>query len=323
MTSALKSFSLLPNALRCTHPTFPLSSQKRLIQTITSSKLSKPLPQRTWDSHMHVVDPHKFPLDAKAQYTPHPHTIDDARAFYSQFDIQNMVFVQPSIYGNDNSCMLEALRQVGSKHGRAVVQFDPNNIDYDTLQSWHKIGVRGVRVNLLSTGRVLTDDELRAELMLYAQHLRPFNWVIELFIPLKMAATLEKIVPYLGVKICIGHFGSIQLPEPYDPSTAIDLYSFSGFESLINLMKGDTWVKMAGQYRISKDPQMRDLDHVGRELIKEASNRVVYATDWPHTRFDNIDSVPFIEKCYEWCGNETGLIEKLFRTNAEELWDVR
>ncbi|KAK5467332.1 hypothetical protein LTS15_000304 [Exophiala xenobiotica] len=257
-----------------------------------------------------------------AKYKPQAHTLEDARAFYSQFGIQNMVLVQPSIYGNDNSCMLEALRELTPSHGRAVVGLNPNNIDQDTMQKWHTLGVRGARVNLVSVGREVTESELRGELQAYARVLRPLDWVLQLYIPLRLAIPLEKIVPGLGVKVCIDHFGWPSLPEPYDPSRAVPPYELPGFESLVALLQRNTWIKLSAPYRLSKDPDMRDLDSVGRELIKEAKHRVVYGTDWPHTRFGNVDSVPFIEKCFEWCETDTGLIEKLFRDNAEELWDA-
>ena len=250
---------------------------------------------------MHVVNPDRFPLDAKALYKPYPHTMQDVRSFYETLGIDRMVFVQPSIYGNDNSCMLEALREVGIRHGRAVVQFDPATIDKDTLQEWHGLGVRGVRVNLVSVGREVGEEELRNELLQYARIIRPLNWVLEIYMPMKLAVVLEKIVPDLGIKVCIDHFGHPSLPNPYDPVKALDPYALLGFDSLIRLLKGDTWIKMSGQYRISKDPEMRDLDPIARELLKEAPNRVTYATDWPHT---------------------SGLAEKLFKTNSEELWDV-
>ena len=272
---------------------------------------------------MHIVEPERFPLQADAKYKPHPHTLEDARAFYDNFGIKNMVIVQPSIYGNDNSCTLQALRELTPKHGRAVIQFDPKKIDEKTLRKWHEMGARAVRVNLVSVGREVTGDELRQELEQYAKVIRPLDWVLQLYIPLKLAKPLEDVIPQLGVKVCIDHFGSPALPSPYDPSKAVRPYDLPGFESLVRLLQGHTWVKISGQYRISKDPNWRDLDALGRELIKEAPNRVIYASDWPHTRFENIDSVPFIEMCYEWCGEGTGLREKLFVKNAEELWDVR
>lgn len=271
---------------------------------------------------MHVVDPERYKLAADAKYKPHAHTLEDAKSFYSQFGIQNMVFVQPSIYGNDNSCMLDALRELTSRHGRAVVGLDPHTIDQSTLQQWHVLGVRGARVNLVSVGREVTESELRSELQAYARILKPLGWVLQLYIPLRLATPLETIVPDLGVKVCIDHFGWPTLPDRYDPSQARLPYEMPGFESLVSLLQKQTWVKLSAPYRLSKDPDMRDMDPIGQELIKEATDRVVYATDWPHTRFDGVDSVPFMERCFEWCGNDSALIEKLFRDNAEELWDA-
>lgn len=285
--------------------------------------MSTALPKGTWDSHMHVVDPIRFPLAANAQYTPHPHTLADAKAFYSQFGIENMVFVQPSIYGNDNLCMLEALEELTPKHGRAVVGLDPKTIDRSTMEKWHALGVRGARLNLVSVGRDLNEDDLRAELESYARVLKPFNWVLQLYIPLKLAMLLVNIIPDLGVKVCIDHFGSPTLPQPFDQSRPVYPYDLPGFASLVNLLQaGNTWVKLSAPYRLSKDPILRDLDRIGKELIIKGGSRLVYATDWPHTRFENIDSVSFMEKCFEWCEGDAGLIDKLFRANAEELWDA-
>ncbi|ETI22651.1 hypothetical protein G647_06727 [Cladophialophora carrionii CBS 160.54] len=234
-----------------------------------------------------------------------------------------MVLVQPSIYGNDNSCMLQALDELTPKHGRAVVGLDPKTIDHETMEKWHAAGVRGARLNLVSVGREVSEDELRAELESYARVLKPFKWVLQLYIPLALAMSLVNIVPGLGVKVCIDHFGSPDLPQHFDPSRTIYPYDMQGFASLVSLLQaGNTWVKLSAPYRLSNDPEMRDLDPVGRELIIKGVNRVVYATDWPHTRFDNIDSVPFIEKCFEWCGGDEHAIDRLFRGNAEELWDV-
>lgn len=280
---------------------------------------------------MHVVDPGRFPVAATATYTPsHAHTVADMRAFHRTLGIENTVFVQPSIYGTDNSCLLEALRAVGASHGRGVVGLDPNTIETATLQEWHALGVRGARLNLVSVGREVDDAAaLRAELEAYAAVLRPLDWVLQLFVPMKLAVPLETIVPDLRVKVCIDHFGWPPLPPALGSSSPVEkpalLDSTPGFAALLNLLvRGtNTWVKISAPYRLSRDPEMRDLDPFGRELIARASDRVVYATDWPHTRFENVDSVPFIEKCYDWCGHDSHALEKLFRTNAEDLWDAR
>jgi predicted TIM-barrel fold metal-dependent hydrolase len=82
--------------------------------------LAERIPYNAWDSHMHVIDPENYPLHPDAVYTPTPYSLSDAIKFEQAVGIRNIVLVQPSIYGNDNSCMLDALRELGPYRGRGV-----------------------------------------------------------------------------------------------------------------------------------------------------------------------------------------------------------
>jgi predicted TIM-barrel fold metal-dependent hydrolase len=273
---------------------------------------------------MHVVDPEKYPLSATAHYKPPAHSLRDyAQSIGTSLGIKNAVLVQPSIYGTDNSCLLDALRDLTPEHGRGVVEIDPAQISQDQLQDWHRLGVRGVRVNLKSVGKVLNAQELQAELSRYADVVRPLNWVLEVYLSLNMMSYLEAVVPDLGVKFCIDHFGSPELPRKLSATNPLDPNSLAGFASLVKLLKrGNTWVKISAPYRLTNDPKMRDIGIIAKAFIRHAGDRVVYATDWPHTRFDNIDLRPFTEACLEWCGGDQALTEALFQGNAETLWDT-
>ena len=273
---------------------------------------------------MHVVGSTKqYPLAASAQYKPNPHSlVDYSDAIGKTLGVKNAVLVQPSIYGTDNQCLIDALRELTPAHGRGVVEVDPHTIPTSKLQEWHELGVRGLRLNLKSVGKVLSEQELQKEMSLYADVCRPLNLVLEVFLPMDMITHLESIVPDLGIKVCIDHYGAPDLPSPFNPST-FDPHSLPGFSSLLELLKdGQTWVKISAPYRLTKDPQMRDLEVITRMLIGEANDRLVYATDWPHTRFENIDPKPFAEACIDWCDGDHSLVQKLFKTNAEELWEV-
>ena len=57
------------------------------------------------------------------------------------------MFVQPSAYGRDNACMLDAMREVGPARCRGIVDIDENATDA-ALERLHAAGVRGVRVNV-------------------------------------------------------------------------------------------------------------------------------------------------------------------------------
>ncbi|KAL3462526.1 hypothetical protein BJX64DRAFT_288214 [Aspergillus heterothallicus] len=311
--------------------------------------LIEKVPVGSWDSHMHVVsimlngtdtislaallicninysqiDPVNYPLAKGALYTPQPHLLPDALRFEQSTAIRNIVLVQPSIYGTDNSCLLDALRILGPRRARAVVAFDPETIDRLTLDQWHLWGVRGVRVNTQSIGKHMCSEELAVTLQRYANIIRPYNWVLQLYVPLETAVVLEKIVPGLGVTVCLDHFGSPDLISCCRPAHNNDPYRLPGFRSLVNLLsQGNTYVKLSAPYRISRGEGRDDLEPVARELLRVAGmNRAVFASDWPHTRFEGLDIKPYMEELLEWCGNDEALIQRVFRGNAERLWGI-
>ncbi|RFU29530.1 hypothetical protein B7463_g6804, partial [Scytalidium lignicola] len=266
----------------------------------SSQSLIARIPFDSWDSHMHVVDPEQYPLSPTAAYVPHPHRLPEAIAFESSIGFRNVVLVQPSIYGNDNSCLLAALQELGAIRARGVVALDPKTTDEVTLRRWHKMGVRGVRVNLKSVGRKVVEEELKAELLQYASLIRPLGWVLELFIGMEYVLFLEMLIPQLKVKVCLAHFGAPTFPESFTSASESELispYSLPGFQSLMRLLeRGDVYVKLSAAYRFSTQKEFRDLEPLAQEMLRVAGrSRLVFATDWPHTRFTGLDIKPVFQ----------------------------
>ncbi|KAL4730773.1 hypothetical protein ACLX1H_002812 [Fusarium chlamydosporum] len=288
---------------------------------MASSPLTQVIPPDSWDSHMHIVDVENYALDPNATYRPTSHSLEQALEFESSVGLRNIVLVQPSIYGLNNSCLLDGLRTLGSERGRGVVAIDPESFDADELQKWHRLGVRGVRLNLQSVGAELDAAELEHQLTLYADAVRPLGWVVQVYVPMKMIELLESIIPKLNVKFCIDHLGQ----PPLKDHQGVDMYDLPGFPSLARLLKdGLTYVKLSAPYRIAVQSDYSDLDPLAKEVIRIAGkSHVVFATDWPHTRFEGLDIKPWMEKVVGWCGEDEHLKERLFRGNAEDLWDVK
>lgn len=285
------------------------------------ARLAARIPKGTWDTHMHVVDPNKFPLDKSAKYTPSPHTIDQAQKFLGQLGIQKMVIVQPSIYGNDNSCTIDGLMQLGTQNGRAVIQFDPESTSAEQLKGWHDVGVRGVRVNFKSVGAKPEGTSLAHELHKYAGAIRHLGWVLELYVAMEDIPLLEPIIPDLGdVKICIDHFGH---PSEVSLSTAQSSDVLPGFANLANLLERDNvWVKVSGQYRLDRDPQHPLVKSLARWIIRTRPDRCVFATDWPHTRFEDVDVTVYLEELFNWCELENISLQTILVDNAKKLFDA-
>lgn len=281
---------------------------------------------------MHVLDP-RFPLDDSAVYKPsHFHTSQDARTFERDAaGLDGVVIVQPSIYGHDNSCTLSGLKALGGpERARAVVSFDPDTIEPSTLREWHALGVRGVRLNLQSGGAAPPAiEQLEATIRKYAGAVRPLGWVLQIYASLPTIAKLEPLLldgaKELGVRVCIDHMGHPNLKASDSPYLETgDPYTIPGFASLVRLLEsGNTWTKLSAAYRFSaSEDGFSDAAPVAKELLRVAGrNRVVFATDWPHTRFEGLDIRPWIRTVLlDLCQEDEALIERVFRGNAEELW---
>ena len=271
---------------------------------------------------MHVTSP-EYPLATDAAYTPSLHSLQHAMQFEKSIGISNIVLVQPSIYGNDNSCLLNALKAIGPRQGRGVVSIDPTSIELATLREWHSLGVRGVRLNLKSTNAQFTEQSLGKMLKQYSEAIEPLNWVLELFMGMKDIPVLERVAGNLGVRLCIAHCGAPKLPSLEKRTYPLDPYELDGFQSLINLVRsGNTWVKISAAYRFDEDSSMRGIEMIAQELLRVAGDKLVFASDWPHTRFEGLDVRPFVERCLDWT-EAVDLSTEVFAENARKLWDVK
>src|SRR5580765_5014216 len=82
------------------------------------------IPPGACDCHTHIFgDARRFPFAADRVYTPEPASIAEMRALHRSLHMDRVVIVQPSVYGTDNACTLDASGQLGSR-ARAVVVID-------------------------------------------------------------------------------------------------------------------------------------------------------------------------------------------------------
>src|SRR5580765_9034808 len=104
------------------------------------------VPAGACDCHTHIFgDPRRFRLDPDRVYTPEPASIEEMRALHRALHMDRVVIVQPSIYGTDNACTLDGIRQLGAR-ARGVAVIDASTPD-QALDEMHRGGIRGVRLN--------------------------------------------------------------------------------------------------------------------------------------------------------------------------------
>ena len=84
-------------------------------------------PAGTCDTHMHVYDP-KYPKAPTAKIDAPAAPVSAYRKMCARLGIERTVVVQPSTYGKDNRCTLEAVAEIGP-NARCVVVVDQDVTD--------------------------------------------------------------------------------------------------------------------------------------------------------------------------------------------------
>ena len=233
-------------------------------------------PPGACDCHLHVVGPKaQYPLADYRAFTPMDAPLDKLLAMHRQIGIERMVLIQTSVFGYDNSCMLDALDVLGPRaRGIAIV---PGDIDSQTLDEMHRLGVRGLRVNIATYGS-RPAEEIAEQFRVAARLCARNNWHVQLFIPADAIAAIEPVLDALPVPVSIDHFGLIPPQDDTHPA-----------ESVLRrlLEKGKVWVKVSGAYRLGDggdndfcDPRIGAL---AQRLYQTNPARIVWGTDWPHT----------------------------------------
>ncbi|KAF2629844.1 amidohydrolase family protein [Macroventuria anomochaeta] len=292
------------------------------------------LPRHAWDSHIHIIDPERFPMDPDRDYTPKAATVANANSFLKKTGVFHPVVVLPSVYGTNNSVLLDALKAFnGSARGVCVV--DPDTIANATLDQFHAAGVRGVRVNFGNEG---TNEEIVEAVWKNAKIAALNNWNLQLWLPIRAFAALHDIIPKLGVRVVTDHYGHALVgSRTGNMSDTIDPYTIAGFPEMIDLVQRKLlFVKISAPYQNSKlTPLYDDMRVVADTIMANGPDMVVYGSDWPHTAskegnaavggrlfpqdFRKIDDAGIIAQTVEWAGSKQQ-VQRLFVDNPRRLW---
>jgi predicted TIM-barrel fold metal-dependent hydrolase len=235
------------------------------------------VPPGACDCHVHVFDP-KFPLAERRVYTPPPATVEDLRDLQRALRFERVVLVQPSVYGTDNSCHLDALRRLGSRaRGVMVIGKDTSQNQLDEMAA---IGVRGVRLNLETiVGGAFDASAAKAVLDNAIEKLRGRNWHIQIYTRLPILTALKDQLAQVPFPIVIDHFGRAAANEGPDQKD---------FDTVLDLVKsGRAYVKISASHRMEKVTGLYpDVTPLAQALVAANPERVLWGSDWPHVNSD-------------------------------------
>ena len=149
-----------------------------------STPVNFQMPGGACDSHLHIFgDPARYPMSPARSYTPEPASIEQSRALHRALHVDRVVLVQPSIYGTDNMCLLDALRQLGAR-ARGVAVIDDQTPD-TAIDAMDRVGVRGIRINLGTVG--VTDPAIAQQRFAGAvRRVKDRRWHIQMYTQLSV-----------------------------------------------------------------------------------------------------------------------------------------
>jgi D-galactarolactone isomerase len=217
---------------------------------------------------MHIYDS-RFPVAPTAKLRPGNATVDDYRRLQKRLGTTRNVVVNPSTYGTDNSCTLDAMAKIGAT-ARGVAVVDTSVTDSE-LKRLHDLGVRGIRFNLVQSGAT-TIDMLEP----LSKRVNDLGWHVQLHMLADPIVENAGLLQRLPSPIVFDHLARIPQPAGIDhPAFALVLKM---------LDHGRTWVKLSGAYMETKvgAPSFADVSKVAQGYVKAAPERLVWASDWPH-----------------------------------------
>jgi predicted TIM-barrel fold metal-dependent hydrolase len=237
------------------------------------SKVGFDVPAGGCDCHVHVFgDPKRYPFFSGRTYTPETALVEELRQLLASLRLDRVVIVQPSVYGTDNSCTLDGMRDLGNR-ARGVVVIDDKTPESD-LDAMAKGGVRGIRLNLATSG--ITDPSAaRQRFDTAVARVRNRNWHIQFNTQPSVIEALSQQLLASPVPLVIDHFGG---------ATATGGLAQPGFGALVNLVKsGKAYVKISGSAdSVSTRDDLSDVMPLARALVAANPQRILWGTNWPH-----------------------------------------
>lgn len=230
------------------------------------------------DCHFHVIgSAAEFPLHSSRGYTPPEASVAAWRATFAPLGFTHGVVVQPSVYGTDNSALLAALTEgAGDLVGVGAAT---GAIGDDELDSLASAGVRGLRFAHFEPGdaRVLPGFVPVSELRDLAPRLRERELHVDLFTDTRLLGGISRLLSDARVPVVIDHMGRT-------PS-ALGV-AHEGVAQLREILEeGWCWVKVSGLANVSDQaPTYENARPMHEWLVDNFSERLVWGSDWPHTR---------------------------------------
>jgi predicted TIM-barrel fold metal-dependent hydrolase len=274
-------------------------------------------PPNACDSHFHVFGPtDKYSYGADIRYKPPYEPVERYLKLARRLGLARYVFVQPSAYGFDNSCMLDAMRELDPAIRRGIIDLDENNTSDRELDELDATGVRGIRVNIspIRKPEAGLADSMRPRIARLAKICVELGWHLDFLTPGWLVGELMPTLHELPVEFSVAHMGLF--PAKDGPNQ-------SGFREFLDLV-GDgsarCFVKLTGIYRFSTAPDFADVKPIAQALMARAPEQLIWGSDFPHLSFhDRVGTIQLYNLISEW-ESDPGLRKRILADNPARLF---
>jgi len=272
-------------------------------------------PAHSCDAHFHVFGPaERYPYGADLRYKPPLAPLEDYLKLARHLGCERFVFVQPSAYGRNNDCMLDAMREVGIGKCRGIVDLaqDAPDSEFDRLNT---IGVRGIRINEnpVKPFEAGYSKNMLSRIQALDARCAEIGWMLDFLIPGWLTQELLPVMRKLKSRFTVAHMGMFLAKNgPQQP----------GFRQFIEFLRGNErgWVKFTGTYRMSVAPGFADAAPMARALIEAVPDRIIWGSDYPHLSFaDKVGSVELFNLLGQWAP-DAATRRKILVENPQRLF---
>ncbi len=219
------------------------------------------------DTHMHIYDG-RYRSNPYVTLHPADALVEHYRDVQAAQELERVVVVQPTTYGLDNSCQLDAMAAFGDA-ARGVMVVD-HRTTKDEIRRLHGLGVRGARFQLLPGGAIGLDA-----LEPVAALVAAFGWHLQIQLNGHALPIFEERLLSLGCPLVFDHVGRFM------PAVGAEHRASA---ALFRLVDAGAHVKLSAPYESQTDPSQTydTVTEVIDALVARAPDRMLWATNWPH-----------------------------------------
>lgn len=275
----------------------------------TLARPAFPVPAGACDAHVHVFGPaERYPRVPRPHYTLPDGNLGQLQAMCGALGLQRFVIVQPSFYGTDNRCMLDALDAAGDR-ARGVAMVD-DDVSDEALHALHARGVRALRLDLFLRASLPLAERV-AYIQRSIRRVQPLGWHVQFYTPGWVVRELIPCIADFEIDFVVDHMGYML---ESDGLTRAD------FDQLVDAMqRGRGWMKLSGPYRVAKDLNYARLQPLAETIIAALPGRVIWGSDWPHIPEGGRDTGELLNLLAAWAP-DAAVRDQILSANPARLF---